>query len=114
MKIAIPVQEQSKSSELSSVFGRARYFLIFDPATGNHEFHENRATQRPSGAGVQTAQLLVDQGVQVLITPQCGEKAQQVLKSARIELYRSVDGSVERNLQAYLAGDLQVLAGVDQ
>jgi predicted Fe-Mo cluster-binding NifX family protein len=114
MKIAIPAQEQVKGSELSPVFGRARYFFVFDQDNGKYEFVENQATQRPGGAGVQAAQLLVDQGVQVLITPQCGDKAQQVLKSANIALYRSLDDSLEGNIKAFLDRELSVLTGEQQ
>lgn len=111
MKIAIPAQEQAKSGKVSTVFGRTSYFFIYNEGDKSHEFKENHAKQRPGGAGVQASQLLVDEEVKVVITPQCGENALQILKRAGIKIYRSVEGSLQDNLNAYLQNKLEELAG---
>lgn len=114
MKIAIPTVEKSMDAHVADVFGRAPLFLIYDTESKEHEFFENQAAQRPGGAGVQAAQLLVNQKVNVLLTPQCGEKAQEVLKRGEILLYQSIKGSLQQNMQAYLDKALTVLNGGNQ
>ncbi|HHY08966.1 MAG TPA: dinitrogenase iron-molybdenum cofactor biosynthesis protein [Firmicutes bacterium] len=114
MKIAIPAEEQVKTGKVSPVFGRASYFFIYNEEDQTHSFKENGAKQRPGGAGVQASQLLVDEEVKVVITPQCGENALSILKRAGIKIYRSQDGSLQDNLDAYLQEKLVELTGSGQ
>ncbi|NLJ80920.1 MAG: dinitrogenase iron-molybdenum cofactor biosynthesis protein [Firmicutes bacterium] len=109
MKIAIPMDEKSKKGEVASVFGRASHFLIYDRNEQSYIFLENEAKQRPGGAGVQAAQLLVDAGAQVVLAPQCGANALQVLEGAKIKIYRCKPGPAQDNLDAFLEGKLQAL-----
>ena len=113
MRIAVPVEEPSQSSPVASVFGRTSHFLIYDQAQKSYEFFENAARQRPGGAGVQAAQLLVDKGVQVVIAPQLGANALQILKSAQIKFYRSRPGSAQQNLESYANSELEILEGTE-
>ncbi|NLJ75375.1 MAG: dinitrogenase iron-molybdenum cofactor biosynthesis protein [Firmicutes bacterium] len=114
MKIAIPTAEKSMDAHVGDVFGRSPVFLIYDIESKGHEFIENDALHRPGGAGVQAAQLLVDHKVDVVITPQCGEKAQEVLRRAEIRICRSIEGSLQHNLQACLNDKLTDLEGGKQ
>ncbi len=106
MKIAIPVDEKSLESNVCVSFGRAPYFLIYDAKTKESVFLENRAAASTGGAGIKAAQEIVDSKADVLLTPRCGENAANVLKAAGIEIYKTADGSVEQNIDAFVAGKL--------
>ena len=70
MKIAIPVVDNSEHTTISSAFGRAPYFLIYDTNTGEKHFVENQvARSSEGGAGVVAGQLIVDSGVGCLNSP---------------------------------------------
>ena len=68
MRIAIPLDENKQ--DVCIVLARAPYFLFWED--GKDTILENPAAQAHGGAGIQAAQFLVDNGVNVLITVRCG------------------------------------------
>lgn len=112
MKIAIPVDVQSLESKVADNFGRAANFLFYDSDTQNVAYVDNSAVMSQGGAGIKAAQVIVDNGAQVLLTPRCGENAAEVLKKAGIALFGTVAGSAEENLRAYEAGQLTALTDI--
>jgi len=109
MKIAIPVDQTTKNSNVCISFGRAPYFMFFNTETKETTFIENEAADSQGGAGIKAAQTLVDAGTEVLLTPRCGENAAIVLQKAKIKMYKTLPGSVEDNLVAYENGKLEML-----
>ena len=75
MKIALPVKARSLQAEISDTFGRTEYFLIYDMENKTAEYIDNSAAASQGGAGIKAAQTVVDQNVEALLTPQCGENA---------------------------------------
>ena len=73
---------------------------------------DNSAIASEGGAGIKAAQVLVDQHVQVLLTPRLGENAAAVLRAADIALYATQGQSLQANLQAYRSGELTALADI--
>lgn len=110
MKIAIPMNEQNVESGVCPSFGRAPYFLFYDPDTNESKWIENSAAESSGGAGIQAAQILADQGANALITPRCGENAEKVLHGAKITVYHSTDGTARQNIDALTAGKLLQLS----
>lgn len=109
MKIAIPVNEKSIEEKISDNFGRPNYYLIYNSESQEEKYVDNTAAQLSSGAGVKAAQILVDQKPDVLLTPRMGENAAIVVKTADIEIYKSLDRSARENIEAYLNGELEIL-----
>lgn len=107
MKIAVPVEENRK--DVCPSFGRTPYFLIYNKETSESKIIENPAMSANGGAGGQAAQLLVDEGVDVLITPRCGENAAEVLNMAEVKIYKSNDTDAQCNIEEYMEGKLEVL-----
>jgi len=62
---------------------------------------ENPYKDAAQGAGIQTAQLLADKGVSVLLTGHVGPKAAGVLKSAGIQAVNGVSGKVKEVIQNF-------------
>lgn len=52
---------------------------------------ENPATDAQGGAGIQAAQFLVDNEVNVLITVRCGQNVADMFNTAGIKIYKSVE-----------------------
>ncbi|NCD08894.1 MAG: dinitrogenase iron-molybdenum cofactor biosynthesis protein [Negativicutes bacterium] len=107
MKIAIPVNEDKETVCIS--FGRTPLFLLVDAETGVKEYVDNSAAVSQGGAGIKAAQILVDNGVDVLLTPRCGENSATVLKAAEVSMYKTAGDSVDENLAAFKAGQLPKL-----
>lgn len=112
MKIAIPVDQNTKTSNVCVSFGRAPYFMFFNTETKETIFIENEAADSQGGAGIKAAQTLVDAGTDVLLTPRCGENAAVVLQKAKVKMYKTLPGNVEDNLVAYENGKLEALEDI--
>ena len=69
MKIAVSAKGTSVDSEVDPRFGRTIGFVLFDTETGSSTYLDNSTHQDLSqGAGIQTAQMIVEAGTEVLIT----------------------------------------------
>lgn len=107
MKIALPVGEDKQTVHKS--LGRAPFFLFVQTDTDEREFVENPAAVSQGGAGILAAQSLVDEKIDVLLAPQCGENASQVLEAAKMKIYQTSGTSIEENLTAFQEGNLKPL-----
>lgn len=105
MKIAIPLDENRL--DVCLVLARAPYFLFRED--GKDTVVENPAAQAQGGAGVQAAQFLVDSGVDMLITPRCGENAAEVFRAAGMKIYKSENKTAAQDLAALEEGKLSTL-----
>lgn len=85
MKIAITSTGSSLKDLVDERFGRAKFFLIIDSETGDFEAVDNSENcNLAHGAGLNSVQLLVDKGVDYLITGHVGPKSQGALNEAKI------------------------------
>lgn len=109
MRIAIPVDEKKLESSVCPSFGRAPYFLFYNTVTKEEYFLDNSAVASQGGAGVRAAQVIADQGVQALLTPRCGQNAQDVLNKAEVFIYKTTPGNARENIEAFLDEKLAVL-----
>ncbi|MCD8133148.1 MAG: NifB/NifX family molybdenum-iron cluster-binding protein [Clostridiales bacterium] len=105
MKIAIPLDENKQ--DVCVVLARAPYFLFRDG--GKETVAENPAAQAHGGAGIQAAQFLVDNDINVLITVRCGQNAADVFTAANIKIYKSVHKAAADDLIAFDDGKLEEL-----
>ena len=112
MKIAIPVEDKSMETNVCQSFGRTPYFLIYDTGSKDGYFLDNSAAASQGGAGIKAAQTIVDNNVNALLTPRCGENAAEVIKAANIKIYKTVNDSIMDNIDAFNNGNLSVLADI--
>lgn len=110
MKIAISVSENDISSKIDPRFGRAKGFLLVDSETEGFECITNHNVDAPGGAGIQTAQMVVDRGAEAVITGNVGPNAYRVLEAAGVKVYTGASGSVEKALTDLKAGKLEAAA----
>ncbi len=106
MRIAVSASGPGLDASVDPRFGRCRYFVLTDPETAEWEALENENATSGGGAGVRTAQVIVDRGVGVVITGNCGPNAYQTLSAAGVELITGASGRVQDALEAYRNGEL--------
>ena len=98
MKIAIASYGKSEDSEISSVAGRAPYFLIYE----NKELVKtikNPFAIGGGGAGFAVAKMLADEGVKKIVSGHFGEKMLKALEERGIKKEELYDLSVEEVLK---------------
>jgi predicted Fe-Mo cluster-binding NifX family protein len=87
-------------------FGRCQYFLFIDSDTNAFEAVENPNLSASGGAGIQSAQLVSNKGVEVLITGQVGPNAFTTLQAAGIKILVGASGKVQEVLEKYQKGQI--------
>jgi predicted Fe-Mo cluster-binding NifX family protein len=107
MKIGLSSDGKELSDSLASNFGRCSYFIVFDSISKEiSTAYQNTAKNALGGAGIQAAQSLLDNQVEVVIAPQMGPNAWKVIQGAQIKIYTGIDGSLRQNIDRFLEGDL--------
>jgi predicted Fe-Mo cluster-binding NifX family protein len=113
MKIAISSSGANLDARVDPRFGRYRCFVIIDPPTQAFEVLENEAATLGSGAGIQAAQMVVNAGVDAVITGSLGPNAGDVLAAAGLKVYLvGAGGTIREVLQQYQDGRLQEVSGL--
>jgi predicted Fe-Mo cluster-binding NifX family protein len=110
VKIAITSQGDQLNSEVDPRFGRCLYFLIVDSETDSFEAVQNPAVGAGGGAGIQASQLVLDRGVEAVVTGNVGPNAFRTLQGAGIKVYGGASGTAEESLKSFKEGKLQDLS----
>lgn len=97
MIIALPADENK--TDICPSFARCPYFVFHNTETNSSETLENSFASAQGGAGIKSAQFLVDKGAKAVITPRCGENAAKVLKAANVAIYKANGVSLTENLK---------------
>ena len=107
MKIAVTAQGGSLDSSVDPRFGRCPYYIIVDTETMEFEAIENPYAHSLTGAGIQAAQFVANQGVEAVLTGSCGPNAFQVLQTAGVKVIVGVVGRVRDAVERFKRGELQ-------
>jgi predicted Fe-Mo cluster-binding NifX family protein len=108
MKVAVSAQGKDMNAPIDPRMGRAQQFLIIDMESMAYEVLDNPNVGAMGGAGIQTAQLLASNGVQAVITGNCGPNAFTTLHTAGIQIYIGASGTIQQVLEQYKNGQLQL------
>ena len=100
MKVAVSSVENHLDALVDPRFGRAAYFLIVETDSLNYEMVPNPNVNAMGGAGVQSAQLVINKGAKAVLTGKCGPNAFHVFDSAGIKIYEGVEGTVRNVVKA--------------
>lgn len=101
MKIAVSATGDSLSSALNPRFGRCEYFVLYDSEREKVSSVENGSRLSTGGAGVATAKMLIDLGVDAVVTGFVGPKAYTALQAAKIKVYVDAQGTVQDALEQF-------------
>jgi len=106
MKIAVTATGPRLTDQVEARFGRCPYFLIIDTDTMEFETLENPNVALGGGAGIQSAQLMSEKGVQVVLTGNCGPNAFRTFGAAGINVIVGVSGPVCDAVEKFKTGAL--------
>ena len=108
MRIAIPALEKSLDSAIAPTFGRAPGFLIIE-LKGNqiqsYDYMPNPGASSWRGAGISSAQAVINNGVNVVIAQSIGPNSFDILFSSHVDVYQS-SGTVRDAINKFLSGSL--------
>lgn len=110
MKIAVSATDKGLGANLDPRFGRCQYFVIVEVEEGKIKGHkdiENRSVGVMKGAGIQAAQTIANEGVNVVIAGNFGPNAFQVLSMSGIKIVTTASGTVKEVVEKYLKGELK-------
>lgn len=107
MLVAISATGPSVRDEVDSHFGRCPYFIIVDFDTMKVESLPNPNAKASGGAGISTAQMIANKGVQTILTGNCGPKAFEVLEAADVKVVTGVRGKIRDIIRGYKPGHFQ-------
>jgi len=107
MKIAVSATGPDLNAQVDPRLGRCQYLIIVDPETMEFEAIQNTSTGLMHGAGIQTAQMIANKGVAVVLTGNSGPNAFQTLSAAGIQVIVGVSGQVKQAIERYKRGEFK-------
>jgi predicted Fe-Mo cluster-binding NifX family protein len=107
MKVAVSATGTTLDAEIDPRFGRCRYFIVANADTMEFETLDNSRAMAGGGAGIATAQTLVNKSLEAVLTGNCGPNAHQVLSAAGIKVVTGVSGDVRQAMEDYKSGKLK-------
>ena len=114
MKIAFSTSGDTLDAPLDSRFGRAPKFLVYDLDADSFELVDNdQNLNAAQGAGIQSAQKVVQTGAAAIVTGHCGPKAFRALNAGGIKVYACDATTVAAALALYKDDKLVESTGAD-
>jgi len=107
LRVAVSATSGSLDAQIDPRFGRCQYFVIADTETMSFEAIPNTGINAPHGAGIQAGQIVVNKGVQAVLTGNVGPNSFQVLSSAGIRIITGVSGTVREATEKFKSGELR-------
>lgn len=107
MKVAISSVGKEGKDLLDKKFGRCEFFQIYDTELKVTTAIENEGKAAGGGAGIASAQQLLDQQVDAVVTGNLGPNAFLVLKKAGIKGYQCMSGTVNSALEKLENNELE-------
>lgn len=114
MKIAVTSTGSVMDSNVDERFGRARYLLVVDLDTEEIESIDNTVNMEAvQGAGIQSAQEVVNHGAQWILTGHVGPKAFQALSTAGVAIGTGAAGTVRETIERFRKGEFTPAEAAD-
>ena len=114
MKIAVSSSADDINAVVDSRFGRAPFFIIADTESGEWSALANtQNVQAAQGAGIQSAEHVVNSGAEAVLSGHCGPKAFRALTAGNVKIYVCVDGLVSEAIERFKKGELTATDAAD-
>ena len=110
MLICITSVGDNLNSQIDSRFGRAQFLIFVDTNTMEYEAIENQNRNASGGAGVQTAQMVIEKGVEAVITGNVGPKAYDILNEAEIKIITNLNGTIKDAIEKFKSGNYKEIS----
>lgn len=111
MKVCVSSQGSTLENQIDPRFGRCAFFIFVDTDSLEFEAIENPNIAAMGGAGVQSAQLVAEKGVNYVFTGNCGPNAYSILNAAGINVITGATGSVREAIEKYKSGHYETTSG---
>jgi len=109
MRVAVATSKGGSDDTISNFFGRCPTCTFVECEEGSivkAEVLDNTGASSAEGAGKKTAQFLVKNGADVVVSGNFGPHSVKVLSSSGVKLVQA-QGNVRETLGKYLAGDIK-------
>jgi predicted Fe-Mo cluster-binding NifX family protein len=107
MKICVTSKDLDLESEVDPRFGRCQYFLLIDTDSMNFRSINNDNKFASGGAGIQAAQLVINEKPEALLTGNIGPNAFKIFSSVGIKVYTGLTGKIKDAIEKYKKGELK-------
>jgi len=97
VKILIPMNSKDKTDKISDVFGRSKYFAIYNSDDKKLEFVENPGNTQARGAGTKASQFAIENQITRVIVRQIGPNAENALKQGDVEI--TIESEPDKTLE---------------
>lgn len=105
--IAIPIEsEAGLSSEVSSHFGKAPFYLLYNTETNTSKVIKN--TSHHFGGKVHPPVMIKNAGATCVITGSIGDHAKELFKKFDIAVYIGLGNTIQETIDLYKDGKLQL------
>jgi predicted Fe-Mo cluster-binding NifX family protein len=98
MNIAIPSEGQKLTSLISSTLGKAPFIIIYNNQTTGFQSFANLGFNLQDGSGLQAAEIITKNNVDVLLTKEIGRKAYSVLMKEHIDVHLLKSGGTIKSV----------------
>jgi len=93
MKITVCINDIENSMKVSSSFGKAHYFLIYDLNTERLLEKLKNHFSSSAGAEIFCAQLLIKKGINLVICGKCENDAKKLFSEAKVSVIENIEGN---------------------
>jgi len=103
MNIAVPSMGKLSASSVSSSLGRSPFIVIYDDKTKKYSSLSKSGFNVQDGSGIRTANLIIRNNIDVLLTMEIGRKAYSVLMKEHVDIHLlSSGGNVKSVINKFL------------
>ncbi|MEA3493010.1 MAG: NifB/NifX family molybdenum-iron cluster-binding protein [Candidatus Margulisiibacteriota bacterium] len=111
MKICVTSTGDNLDANVDARFGRCPYFIIVDTDSLEFKAVSNPSAGASGGAGIQSAQLVANEGADAVLTGNVGPNASQTLASLGIKVYIGAAGTIKDVVQQFKEGKYKENSG---
>jgi predicted Fe-Mo cluster-binding NifX family protein len=106
MRICVAAEGPDLESDIGADIGHSPYLLVVDPETMEFEAFENEAMDPEVGADMKTAELIIQLGVDAIITADIGSREYERFTEAGMRVITQEQGPVMDAIMTFRHGRL--------
>ena len=106
MKIVISSAGDNLSAQVDPRFGRCSFFVMVETEDMSFESFNNESIALSGGAGIESATFVASQGVEAVLTGNCGPKAMQVFNTADVKVFTGLSGTIAEVVEKFKQGSV--------
>jgi predicted Fe-Mo cluster-binding NifX family protein len=107
MKVAISSSGDTLDSIIDRRFERCPYFIIIDTVTMKFDSKSNIGTVKKDGTGSSALNLILNNGVEAVITGDMRQKAFKILSNANKKIITGVSGKIRNIVEELRINELE-------